>query len=99
MIKTSQGLDFSDILSPYMSQLTRDFPENLQKPLTDWLEAQVTELWATTSDIPKQDIRLKSLSLMLARRLDRARKLSVILEKHEQGENISLFMDLLSGQI
>ncbi len=85
-----------DILSSQLSQLSRDFPEPLRELMADWIGELVHQLWDHTADIPKADIRLKSLSLMLAKKVDKARAIIKILQKHGQEENLEFLIDLLS---
>lgn len=82
------------VLDRFLPRLS-EWPAELQPVLWSWLESTAAELWQTTADIPKPDVRLHSLELMLARRLDKARTLGRVLERHGLTDHQELLLDLL----
>lgn len=85
-----------NLLASQLTRLSNDFSPESRPVIAEWLDRLVRQLWDHLSDIPKPDVRLQSLSMMLAKKVDKAKAVVSLLQSHDLADRPSLLTDLLT---
>lgn len=83
------------ITAEFTDKLKFDLSDEMKKEIDLWLEVQLEKLFKETSAIPKEEVRLKSVGMMLGKKFDRLVKLIDILDRRELADDTVLFGELL----